>query len=158
MQAGVRLANHVWASVFAAVVEVGLREPSPTDPLARAESIDEWGAEEVRAAMTLTRTAADSLIDFAQAVVVHLPDLHTAMSEGRLDRSRAWLLWTMTQLMSPAHARAVCARLLPLCDQLTTGQLAARIRRTAIALGPGLAATPPRRSPRTPPGRRVHEQ
>ncbi len=75
-------------------------------------------------------------MNLAEGVVVRLPELHAAMFSGRVDRTRAWFLWSMTQHMSQAHARAVCAKLLPKCHTWTSGQLKAKIAKTAIALDP----------------------
>ncbi len=134
LRASKRQQNHAQAAIFAAIVEVAGRNPDPAaPPLCR----DEWGTEEVRAALVLTRVGATSEVNLAEGVVLRLPELHAAMYTGRVDRTRAWLLWSMTQHMSEAHARAVCEKLLPKCHTWTPGQLSAKIAKQAIALDPG---------------------
>ncbi|MGQ0630395.1 MAG: DUF222 domain-containing protein, partial [Sporichthyaceae bacterium] len=132
------------ALVLAAVWEAGLREAGSADHVARMDHPDEWSADEVRAALGLTRTAAESLLGLAESVCVRLPELHAAMAAGELDEPRARLLAEWTADLSQEHAHGICNALLPRCaltanPMLTTGQLREQIKRLAIALDPDWA-------------------
>src|ERR1700710_2596675 len=63
--AAYRQANHAQSVVLAALVEVGLRSPTPQDPMARMEAFDRWSDDEARAALALTRMAAGTLMSLA---------------------------------------------------------------------------------------------
>ncbi|MGQ0632325.1 MAG: DUF222 domain-containing protein, partial [Sporichthyaceae bacterium] len=132
------------ALVLAAVWEAALREAGSADHVGRMPRPDEWSADEVRAALGLTRTAAESLLALAESICVRLPELHAAMAAGELDEPRARLLAEWTADLSEEHAHGICAKLLPLCaltanPMLTTGQLREQIKRLAIALDPDWA-------------------
>ncbi|MGQ0632135.1 MAG: DUF222 domain-containing protein [Sporichthyaceae bacterium] len=132
------------ALVLAAVWEAALREAGSADHVGRMARPDEWSADEVRAALGLTRTAAESLLALAESICVRLPELHAAMAAGELDEPRARLLAEWTADLSQEHAHGICAKLLPLCaltanPMLTTGQLREQIKRLAIALDPDWA-------------------
>ncbi|MGQ0632446.1 MAG: DUF222 domain-containing protein [Sporichthyaceae bacterium] len=132
------------AVVLAAVWEAGVREAGSADHVGRMPCPDEWSADEVRAALGLTRTAAESLLAFAESVCVRLPELHAAMAAGELDEPRARLLAEWTADLTEEHAHGICNALLPRCaltssPMLTTGQLREQIKRLAIALDPDWA-------------------
>ncbi|MBA3744976.1 DUF222 domain-containing protein, partial [Sporichthya sp.] len=125
------LLEAVWETVRSA-------EPDSTD---RMSDPDEWSSAEVRAALGLTRRAADRLASDAHSVMHRLPELHDAMAAGDLDAARARLIGDWTLELSAEHAHQVCAEVLPQCQlseqtQLTTGQLAEEIKTKAIALDP----------------------
>jgi Domain of unknown function (DUF222) len=97
---------------------------------------DEFSADEVRAALVLTRRAADAQFWLAHDVVTRLPAVHAAMDAGVLDEPRARVLSEWTIGLCPEAARAVCGELLPRAPGLTTGQLIEQIKKLAIALDP----------------------
>ncbi|MFP5332785.1 MAG: hypothetical protein ACLGHX_10555 [Acidimicrobiia bacterium] len=59
-----------------------------------------------------------------------------ALSAGRIDKRKAGVIVTDTTHLSVAHARTVTDRILEDAETLTTGQLRARIRKTAIETDP----------------------
>ncbi len=69
-----------------------------------------------------------------------MPAVLTALGTGRICRSKAWVFADLCAELSPEQAAEVCTRLLPQADRLTTGELAARIKKMAIALDPEWAA------------------
>src|SRR4051794_20556995 len=87
--------------------EMGLRCPSPEDPMGRMECFDRWSDDEARAALALTRMGADRLMGLAWDTVRRLPALHAAMRAGTLDLARARLFCDWTSELSDAHANAV---------------------------------------------------
>jgi hypothetical protein len=87
-----------------------------------------------------TRRAADREHDFAETLVLRMPAVFTALDTGRICRSKAWVFADLCADLTAEQAGVVCARLLPRASGLTTGELAARIKKMAIALDPEWAA------------------
>ncbi|MCA1604301.1 MAG: DUF222 domain-containing protein, partial [Acidobacteria bacterium] len=121
--------------------EVGLCDPeAEPEQAARLPEPALYAADEIRAALAWTRRAAQREYEFAQAVVARMPAVFTALDTGRICRSKAWVFTDLCAQLSAEQAEVVCARLLPKADRLTTGELAARIKKLAIALDPEWAA------------------
>jgi hypothetical protein len=59
-----------------------------------------------------------------------------ALEDGRIDQNKAWVFVDTCADLTSEQAKVVCQRLLPFAQRLTTGQLAARIKKLAIALDP----------------------
>jgi Domain of unknown function (DUF222) len=137
LRAVYRLGNHVRALLLDVVVETMRRK----DPQfgAWSDSWDEVGVHEVRAALTMSRTAANSLNRLARDLCERLPQVLAAMRSGVLDQPRARVFSSWTGLLGDEHARAVADALLPVAPTLTTGELIDQIRRAAIELDPGFA-------------------
>jgi hypothetical protein len=108
-----RQLNHERARLMATMVEVGLCGIGPDDELPRTVIPDEFTADEIRAALVLTRRAADSQFWLAHDLLTRLPAVHAAMDAGVLDEPRARVLSDWTTGLEPAAARAVCSELLP---------------------------------------------
>jgi hypothetical protein len=124
---------------MATMVEVGLCGIGPDDELPRVVVPDEFAADEIWAALVLTRRAADSQFWLAHDLLTRLSTVHAAMDTGVLDEPRARVLSDWTTGLDPAAARAVCAELLPRAPGLTTGQLIEQIKKLAIAVDPDWA-------------------
>jgi CheY-like chemotaxis protein len=139
LKAQYRQANHERARVMAAMAQVGVCGPVPDDDLTRRVLPDEFSADEVRAALVLTRRAADAQFWLAYDLVTRLPQVHAAMDAGVLDEPRARVFSDWTTELSLEQARAVCAKLLPRAPRLTTGQLIEQIKKWAIAVDPDWA-------------------
>jgi len=131
-----RQVNHERARLMAAMVEVGLCGIGPDDELPRTAIPDEFSADEIRAALVLTRRAADAQFWLAYDLLTRLPAVHAAMDSGLVDEPRARVFSDWTCELSPEQARAVCTELLPRAMELTTGQLIEQIKKLAIALDP----------------------
>lgn len=137
LRAQYRQANHERARVMAVMAEVGLCGIGPAgDELRRRSEPDEFAADEVRAALVLTRRAAEAQLWLAHDLVSRLPQVHAAMLAGMLDEPRARVFSEWTLGLSPEQARAVCATLLPRAPKLTTGQLIDQIKKLAISADP----------------------
>ncbi len=139
LKAQYRQLNHERARLMAAMVEVGLADIGPDDEPRRLSAPSEFSPDEVRAALVLTRRAADAQFWTAHDLLARLPEVHTAMTAGDCDEPRARILSEWTTDLSAEQARAVCARLLPRVGELTTGQLIDQIKRLAIAVDPDWA-------------------
>jgi hypothetical protein len=125
LKARYRQVSHERAQLMAAVVEVGLCGIGPDDELPRRAVPDEFSADEVRAALVLTRCAADAQFWLAHDLLTRLP----AMDAGMLDEPRARVLSEWTTELDPDQARALCDELLPRAPGLTTGQLIEQIKK-----------------------------
>ncbi|MGH3822678.1 MAG: DUF222 domain-containing protein [Pseudonocardiaceae bacterium] len=137
LRAQYRQANHERARVMAVMAEVGLCGVGPAgDELRRRSVPDQFAADEVRAALVLTRRAAETQFWLAHDLVSRLPQVHGAMLAGVLDEPRARVFSDWTTELSPEQARAVCATLLPQAPKLTTGQLIDQIKKLAISVDP----------------------
>jgi hypothetical protein len=136
LRAVYRLGNHTRALLLDVVAEI-MRRKDPD-----GVGSGDWDAvavHEVRAALALSRTAANRLNSLAQDLHQRLPQVLEAMRDGRLDQPRARVFSSWTALLSEAHARAVVDAVLPIAPRLTTGELIDEIRRTAIELDPDFA-------------------
>jgi hypothetical protein len=130
-----RLVNHVQGLLLAAVAETGVAEkPLTTDRVAHPDV--DFGADEIRAALVLTRTAAEGWLWLAWDLRTRLPQVQAALLSGVLDLPRAKILseWTL-DLPDPA-ARALVEHLLGRAHLVTTGQLIDESKRLAVAIDP----------------------
>lgn len=91
---------------------------------------------ELRGALRWTRRAAENELDFATDLTVRLPSVLALLRSGKIDRRRAKILVDGTIHLSVAHARLVAGEVQGEAGRLTTGQLAARIRRVALEVDP----------------------
>lgn len=91
---------------------------------------------ELRGALRWTRRAAESELDFATDLLVRLPSVLALLHAGKIDRRRAKVIVDRTVHLSVAHARLVADEIQDEASRLTTGQLAARIRRVALEVDP----------------------
>ncbi len=147
LKARYRQLNHERAQLMATMVEVGLCGIGPDDELPRVVVPDEFAADEIRAALMLTRRAADAQFWLAHDLLTRLPAVHAAMDAGVLDEPRARVLSEWTTGLDPAAARAVCMELLPRAPRLTTGQLIEQIKKLAIGSRRHSDPRPPPRHP-----------
>ncbi len=132
-----RQLSHDQAQLLAAMVEVGLCDPAaPPGEVARLGESPPYAADEIRAALAWTRRAADREHYFAETLVQRMPAVFAALDAGRIDRAKAWIFTDFCAELTAEHTEVVCQRLLPHAGRLTTGELAARIKKIAIALDP----------------------
>ncbi|HEX2357430.1 MAG TPA: DUF222 domain-containing protein [Micromonosporaceae bacterium] len=150
LRAHYRQATHERGLFLAAVAEVVLRDEA--DGVGRTGEPSEFAFDEVRAALTFTRRAADAVCALAHRLAAQLPRVLAAMVAGVLDEPRARIFAEWTVGLADRHAQAVCAVLLPQAAGWTTGQLIEQIKRSAIALDPQWAR---RRYEQAVAGRRV---
>ena len=94
---------------------------------------------EVRAALRLTRRAADTEVAFALDLKRRLPTVWRALVAGDIDVRRARTIVYATSHLPELTAREVAAAIIDAAPRLTTGQLAARLRKLCIDVNPGEA-------------------
>jgi hypothetical protein len=138
LQARHRQDNHERGMFLAAVAETLRRTDSEHGVLAEHERRNRraWNIGELRAALALTRTAANSLAALANDLAERLPSVLAAMVSGALDQPRARVFSSWTELLGDRHAQALVEHLLPVAPRLTTGELIEAIQRGAIELDP----------------------
>jgi len=133
-----RQASHLQARVYAAMAAVA-------DHMDAAEFPDDaelsWHAAsaEVCAALRLTRRSADAELDFAVRLRRRLPRVWESLAAGDIDRPRARVIVHGASHLDAAAARRVADAVLADAPGLTTGQLAARLRRLCIEADPDAA-------------------
>jgi hypothetical protein len=127
---------HEQARLLEALVEVGRSNPDDLSGTRRLDAVGEWASGEIAAALTLTGVAADRELAFADTVVTGLPLVHAALTAGSLDRPKAWVFADHLADVPADQAAAICAALLPVAPELTTGQLRARLARMLHDIDP----------------------
>ena len=130
--------NHDEARLLDAVRECGLGDRSA--PGGRQEALDEFSADEARAALALSRTGAWKLLGLADDLAVRLPAVRRAMHDGEIDEARARAFRDGTEPLSDEHTDRVVALLLPEAPRTTAWALRQRIEQIAMALDPEWAA------------------
>jgi hypothetical protein len=100
-----------------------------------------WDAActEVRAALRLTRRAADTHLDTAVALRQRLPRVLQTLRDGEIDTPRARVLLHGTDHLDEPTARQVIDRIIDEAPGLTTGQLRDRLRRLCVDTEPDTA-------------------
>ncbi len=147
LRAQARQLAHEQAQLLAVMAEIGWCDPhAGPDEVARLAQLPGENeplvsaADEIRAALAWTRNAAYREYHFAQSLLGRLPAVFTALDAGAICRSKAWLFTELCAGLTEKQAQMVVERLLPQAGRLTTGELAARIKKLAIALDPEWAA------------------
>jgi len=100
----------------------------------------EGAAAEIRVSLHLTRRAADRDLALALALRRRLPAVGALLAEGVIDLPRARVMVFTTEHLPVVSARRVVAAVVDEAPHLTTGQLAARIRRLCLEVDPDGAA------------------
>ena len=129
-----RMISHYQALLYqsiAAVTEV-IREEVEDD----LETAHEAAGLELRAAMRWTRRAADIELDTAHELFSRLPAVGQALTAGEIDLKRARVITYGTSHLEIEQANTVADTVLEQAPGLTTGQLAARVRKLCIAIQP----------------------
>ncbi|WP_169736817.1 HNH endonuclease signature motif containing protein [Pseudonocardia spinosispora] len=131
LQACARQRAHVEGLYTAAVTTVVQR--------AAVVGSEQYASDEVRAALTMSRSRAKDECDFTQVLCLELPAVHAAMLAGLIDRDRALVFTHHLAGLPDDLVAAVIARVLPVAPGLTTGQLRARILKLIITVEPDRA-------------------
>jgi hypothetical protein len=125
-----RLINHLMAERAADIVEVCTR--TGTDPSDIPVRADEFHPLEVGCALTLTRRASVRETTLSFELVRRLPAVWSALSVGDIDWARARTFVDGLDHLDPITAREIAERALPEAPGLTTGKLAALLRRLCL--------------------------
>ncbi|HEX6469777.1 MAG TPA: DUF222 domain-containing protein, partial [Streptosporangiaceae bacterium] len=134
-----RQVAHAQAQLMAAMVEVACCDIGPDDTLPRMAAPDEFSADEIRAALAWTRSAATSQLDLAWDLLDRLDMVYAALDAGAIDLPKAKVFCEWTTDLTDDQAHRICDHLLPEAPELTTGQLCERIKKMAIAVDPDWA-------------------
>jgi hypothetical protein len=115
------------------MVEISYSAAGGADsPAARLDDAFEYAADEIRAALTLTRRAAEGRMALAGDIRERLPRVWQALHNGTIDMSRACVIVRGVAHLAEVEARQVTDTVIDKAPRLTTGQLAAWIRRLCI--------------------------
>ena len=136
LRAARRLASWAAAMELDAVTDLWRRrtaeqEAGDTGAAVHADS-------ELAAALTLTRHAADNLLDLAVALA-RLPLTRAALATGDIDLPRATVIADELTGLTDAHAAVVEATVIGAAAAQTTGQLRAATHRAVLAADPNAA-------------------
>jgi hypothetical protein len=96
-------------------------------------------SSEVRAALTLTRRAAEVQVDLAFQLGERLPQVRAALSTGSIDLPRARVICDQTIHLPRETAQQIADTALLTAPEMTTGQLRAHIQRLNISVDPASA-------------------
>ena len=117
---------------FARVADLYVGESTDFD-------LHEFAAAETGAALTLTRRAAEREMDCANDVVKRYPVLLLALETGQVDMAKVRTMTRGVGHVADDVANRALALILPDAPNLTTGQIAARLRRLVIEADPDQA-------------------
>ncbi len=132
-----RLASWSAAGQIAAVSALARRRAAESREAGRQRLADHVDSE-LAAALTLTRRAADRLLELA-AGLARLPGTSAALAAGQIDWPRAIVITDEVAGLDKADAAAVEAKILGDAPGQTTGQLRAAVRRTVLGIDPEAA-------------------
>ncbi len=133
LQAHQRQASHYQARVYADMTAVADYMIELGDDL---ECAEEAAAFEIRAALRMTRRAAETELGLAQDFRDRLSAVGEALVRGDIDVRRARTIAYGTSHLSDQDARQVVDRIIDTAPQLTTGQLGAMIRELCFTVDP----------------------
>lgn len=134
--------SHCQARVFEAIAGVADAYDTESDGGLDQDVglVFEAASAEIRAALRLTRRAADRQLDLALTLTQRLPAVLTALKTGVIDTPRAIVIADATIHLSHDTARTVTDQILTEAARLTTGQLRHRLARLCIEVDPDAAA------------------
>jgi hypothetical protein len=138
LRAHQRMASHYQGKVYedlAAVFESIEELDHHEDPDLSYEA----AAAEIRAALRLGRRAADADLALALDLGNRLPSVLAALAAGRIDLRRARTILSGTAHLPEETARRLVDQVIARAPRLTTGQLAAWLRRLCIEMDPAEA-------------------
>ena len=130
-----RLVSHHQAKRYDAMRAVRDAYGSAQDDPDSLESAADAAAE-IRCALHLTRRAADAEMAFSLDLARRLPRVLAMLGAGAIDYRRARAIERGTMHLSTAVARAVVERIADAAPLMTTGEIAARIRKLCIEADP----------------------
>ncbi len=133
MQARERQVSHYQAGSMADAVEISYSAPGDAaSPSKRIEEAAEFASDEIRAALTLTRRSADLRLSDATDLRERLPKVWTMLDDGSIDLARARVIAHGTEHLADDTARDLVDQVAERAPRLTTGQLAALIRKLCV--------------------------
>jgi hypothetical protein len=150
LRARSRQIAHDQAQLLADAVEMA---HCPGAGVTRARRPDEFAEVELAAALTWTGKAAGKQLWFGMDLLKRLPAVHEAMLAGAIDQPKAWIFSEVTTpVEDDDEARRIADLVLPEAQELTTAEIARKLRRLIAQVDPEAAK---RRADRSKEGRRV---
>lgn len=107
----------------------------------RSQEDWEFAADELRAALNLTRKTAEAELSFALELRDRLPQIFGLLRSGNIDLRRAKVIYHQTRNIPVEAARAVVDEIIDDAPDLTSGQLYHRLRKLCIDIDPDAAKT-----------------
>ncbi len=142
MRSNARLEAHYAAEKIGVMAELAYCPPGgPRADVVRDPVEVEFVSVEIATALKLTRRAADSQLGFAFELRHRLPAVWELLHAGDIDIPRARIIVDGTDELGSDASRRVVDRIVDRAPNLTTGQLAARIRRLCVQTDPDGAKT-----------------
>ncbi len=138
-----RLASHYMGESYRDIAAIGAAVGDSGDMYHHRI---EYTAAEIGPALRLTRRSAEAETHLALEFVQRLPQVLEALLAGEVDVRRAQVLVRGTDHLPVAAAREVVEGIIDEASGLTSGQLAARLRRRCIEYDPHAAEKRYRRS------------
>lgn len=137
MRIEARLAASHEAGKFAAMVEVAMTPPGDaTAPVERSFEEFDYAADEIAAALTLTRRAAETQLDEAISLTGRLGRVWQRLAKGEIDLAKTKDLVNALGHLDRETADTVLNRCLDDAPDLTRGQLRARVARLVMEIDP----------------------
>jgi hypothetical protein len=136
LKAHQRMASHYTAEVYRDMVAVTTAVENVVELYDSPAGTPDVAAAEIRAALCLTRRAAEGELSFALDLKERLPKVWNALAAGHIDLRRTRVIVSGTSHLPEPVAREVSDRILDQAGGLTTGQLAAHIRKQCIQTNP----------------------
>lgn len=114
LRAQYRQLSHEQARTAAVLAEIGRCTPFPNPGrVSRAGEPEPYAAEETRAALRLTRSAAESEHYLAETVVRRMPLVFAAWRAGEIDRPRVRVLQNHLEELTDVQIQKVCGVVVP---------------------------------------------
>jgi hypothetical protein len=135
LQARTRLRSHLDAELAADIAGV----VEAVSEIVIEEEAYPAAASEIRAALGLTRRAADSWLHLATELLSRLPSVWEALHRGEIDLPKARVILEQTSVLDQASTTEVVEGLLPRAAGMTTGQLRRRLACLVIEVNPEAA-------------------
>lgn len=139
VQAQARLVAHYQAAYYTGISE--LAHAVEADTTQRAPVPNEYATDELAAALTQTRRAAQTDIELALDLHQRLPEVTAALAEGRIDVAKARVFTQETLTLKAELIPTVVAAVIGHAPELTTGQLRARLKKAVLAADQQAAQT-----------------
>lgn len=136
LKAHQRMASHYAAQLLDDMEAVSAIFTEDVDDPTRLTDQLMNAATEIRAALNLTRRAADVELTFALDLAERHPKVHEALATGRIDARRARVIAHGTIHLDDETASRVVDRIIDDAPDLTTGRITARIRKECINADP----------------------
>lgn len=134
LQATEKMMAHYSGRMYATMAALSDRMLEEDD--GDAETAFEATAMELRAGLRLTRRGADLELELADDINHRLPSLGKALASGTINLKRVQVIVHGTGALNEDDARKVVDKVMEEAPRLTTGQLAARVRKLSMAIEP----------------------